>query len=109
MTDFTLSPDDPAPPEKPTKRPLRMVSTGVHPTAVLPVPNSAEPESASCYLPCPACGAKVLVGRTKAGLAVALDTQTRTYSVDFPPRVAYPTLHESRAYPVHQCPQKGTS
>jgi hypothetical protein len=104
VSTFTLLPDDPRTPTEPTTRQLRLVTTGLAPTAEVPGAR-AQPERPACYLPCPTCGAQVLVGRTKAGKAVALDLGPQTYIVDFPAGADAPTLHESRGYPVHGCQQ----
>jgi hypothetical protein len=45
----------------------------------------------------------VLTEITAAGVRLAVDTQVRTYVVQWTPGEAMPKLSESRAYPVHTC------
>jgi hypothetical protein len=103
MADFLLEPDEieSARPER--ARPVRLVHTGIAPTAAVPKSKRGTPDPAPAYVPCPACGACVLVGHQATGAAVALDVQRRCYTVLWLPGAARPRLDESRAYPVHQC------
>jgi hypothetical protein len=110
MPDFLLEPDEiePAPdeiePETHTPpRPVRMVSTGLAPTAEVPTTKRRKPDPPPAYAPCDVCGAAVLTGRTQAGASVALDTGIKTYVVDWHHGTPEPVLVESRGYPVHRC------
>ena len=98
MADFLLEPDEI---ERPTRRPVRLVSTGLADTAEVPRSTRAEP--APCYGPCEACGVSVLTGKTPAGVRLCLDTQHATYTVAWPAGTPEPVLHHSRAYPLHRC------
>ena len=104
MTDFMIEPDelDPERPER--RRPVRMVSTGVAPTAAVPTTRPRQPDPPPCYGPCAACGVAVLTGQTREGQRVVLDTHIATYTVVWPDPREPPIAHESRAYPVHRCP-----
>jgi hypothetical protein len=55
------------------------------------------------YIPCSACSAMVLHGRTEAGVGFTLDTQTLTFTVVWHTGAPQPLLQCSRAYAVHQC------
>jgi hypothetical protein len=98
MTGFTLEPNE-LEPER--RRPVRLVSTGIAPTAE--VPRSTSPEPPPCYTACEACGAAVLTGTTDAGTRLALDTHVSTYLVDWEHGAKTPRLTISRGYPVHRC------
>ena len=102
MGDLTLTPDEPDLPETPTRQ-VRLVATGLAPTADLPVRSRTTAEPSPCYAPCGACGVLVLTGRTQAGASVALDTGIKTYAVDWHHGAPEPVLVESRGYPVHCC------
>jgi hypothetical protein len=106
MTDFTLEPDE-IEPERPERhRPVRLVATGLAPTAE--PPRATKPPPPPCYTACEGCGAAVLTGTTAAGLRLALDTHLPTYLVDWSAGTPVPVLHVSRAYPVHRChPHEG--
>jgi hypothetical protein len=101
MSDFTLEFDVPEDARPARDRSLRAVSTGLAPTAA--VPKQRGPDRPPCYVPCEACGVLVLTGVTPAGTRLALDTHIKTYTVQWGSGAAQPLLHESRAYPVHQC------
>ena len=104
MADFTLEPDE-LEPERPERhRAVRLVSTGLAPTAEVPPPRRGT-EPSPCYARCEACGTVVLSGSTGAGARLALDTQHATYTVVWPAGTPAPVLHASRAYPVHRCRQ----
>ena len=101
MLDFMLEPDelDPKHPER--RRPVRLVTTGLAPTADLPTTRRGT-HTPPCSTPCEACSRMVLVGTTPTGQRLALDTGIRTYVVSWQD-TGGPTLHESRGYPVHTC------
>jgi len=61
------------------------------------------PTHTPCYVPCSACSALVLHGRTEAGVLFTLDVQIPTYAVVWHTGAPLPTLHQSRGYPVYQC------
>jgi hypothetical protein len=105
MSTFTLLPDITLPTPEPTAHQLRLVTTGLAPTAEVPGRTRTKDTAPPAYGPCPTCGVPVVVGRTPTGIPVALETNVATYIVDFPPGAAYPLLQQSRAYPVHQCQQ----
>src|SRR6266516_8213333 len=85
------------PPETPS-RPVRLVSTGLAPTADVPASARTKPEPPPCYAPCGVCGGLVLTGRTQAGASLALDTGIKTYVVDWSHGAPEPELVESRGY-----------
>ena len=101
MSDFLLEPCE-IEPERPERRPVRLVSTGLAPTAAIPAGRRTA-ETPPCYVPCEACGAVVLVGETLAGLRVALDIGVQRYAPVWESKAAHPALHQSRGYPVHVC------
>jgi hypothetical protein len=101
MPDFTLEPDE-IEPER-SSRPVRLVTTGLAPTAEVPVHGRKGYDAVPCYLPCSLCSALVLCGATGAGQWLALDTGKPTYAVPWTPGTAQPRLHASRADPVHAC------
>jgi hypothetical protein len=92
-------------PERPTRRPTRIVSTGIAPTA--DVPRSTKPDAPPAYASCEACGTQVLMGMTSAGVRLALDTNIPSYLVDWTRGAAMPRLLESRGYPLHRCAAAG--
>ena len=103
MPDFLLEPDEIDPERSERRRPVRLVSTGLAPTAAVPASARRGKDTPPCYAPCEACGGLVLTGRTLTGIRLALDTQVRTYTVYWAQGAPEPTLSESRGYPVHQC------
>jgi hypothetical protein len=102
MPEFMLEPDEIEPERSAPRRPVRLVSTGLAPTADVP-PQGRKKETPPCYAPCEACGMQVLTGETATGTRLALDTHIRTYTVLWLPDTPRPVLHESRGYPVHVC------
>ena len=107
MPDFTLEPDEI---ERPTwSSPVRMVSTGLHPTAE--VPPTRRKDRPPVHVPCEACGTMAVIGVTESGTRLALDPHVKTYTILWH-HEAEPALHESRSYPVHRCvvggPQRET-
>ena len=100
--DFTLEPDE-IEPDRPALRPVRLVATGLAPTAELPRSPRKKPERPPVYVPCPTCGGMVLTGETPAGGLLCLDTQIPTYTALWLPETPRPLLQVSRAYPVHRC------
>lgn len=56
------------------------------------------------YAPCSQCGRLVLTGETLAGVMVPLETDRQSYVPVWHNDTPWPTLHESRGYPTHQCP-----
>ena len=100
MPDFFLEPDDLEPERPERRRPVRLVSTGLHPTA--DVPTSRRKDHPPAYAACEACGAMVVTGATACGMRLALDLHHKTYTLVWH-HEALPALQESRAYPVHQC------
>jgi hypothetical protein len=102
--DFMLDPDE-LEPERPAHRPVRLVATGLAPTAEVPSGRRKHAEAA-CYVPCSLCSAMVLTGATTSGQWLALDIQVPTYSVVWHTGTSQPLLQPSRAYPVHQCGQR---
>lgn len=101
MTDFTLEPDELEPPRPAQRRPVRLVSTGLHPLEAVPPTRGTERDPA--YAPCAACGRPVLVGETRAGTRLALEVHVPTYCVLWGSGEALPVLEPSRGYPVHGC------
>jgi hypothetical protein len=57
----------------------------------------------TAYAPCVLCGHPVLTGQTLQGVTLHLDVGTRCYTVLWLNDTPAPTLHHSRAYPVHRC------
>jgi hypothetical protein len=108
MTDLTLTADEAlATPEMPSRQ-VRMVSSGLAPTADVPVSSRTKRESPPCYAPCTVCGALVLTGATQTGIRLALDVGIKTYVVDWHHGTPQPVLIESRGYPVHRCGREET-
>jgi len=105
MTDFTLTPDEPELPDA-SARPLRLVATGLAPTADIPTARRKTPELPPCYAPCPRCGVDVLTGATREGRVLALDTHTATYTVVWGNGEPQPIFSLSRAYPAHGCTRR---
>jgi hypothetical protein len=103
MPDLPLTVGETLAPSKAPARQARLVSTGLAPTADVPVSSRASRESPPCYAPCGGCGALVLTGRTQAGRQLALDVGIKTYVVDWHHGAPAPVLVESRGYPVHRC------
>ena len=101
MTDFLFAPDE-IEPERPA-RPLRLVTTGLAPTATVPPRGRAGLAAPPCYLACSLCSATVLCGQTGAGSSVALDVDRPTYTVLWDSGAEAPTLAASRSYPEHRC------
>jgi hypothetical protein len=106
MADFTLEPDELGPERPVRSRPVRLVSSGVAPTADVPAAARTDTEPAPVHVPCGACGALVLTGAPVDGRRLALDPSGRTYVVRWH-HEAQPVLSLSRAYPVHQCRAEG--
>jgi len=106
MADFMLEPDE-IEPEKPERlgraRPVRIVSTGLAPTADMPTGKRSTSAAPPAYGPCPQCGMEVLRGHTPRGQAVTVEPGRACYSVVWESSAPAPVLHASRAYPVHQC------
>ena len=102
MADFMLEPDEIEDERSARARPPRYVSTGLAPTADVPMKARGK-EHPPCYAPCDACGAQVLTCMTGTGLRLVLDTHIKTYTVSWEQRVPLPLCQESRGYPVHQC------
>jgi hypothetical protein len=105
MTDFLLEPDEIEPERPERRRPVRLVRTGLAPTAEVPTQRRGH-ETPPCYVPCEACGVQVLMGETASGTRLALDPHVRTYTVLWEPGAPQPTLQRSRAYPVHGCTRR---
>jgi hypothetical protein len=106
MSDFMLDPDE-SDPERPERsRPVRVVGTGLAPTAAVPAlrRQRAHPP---CYASCEACGERVLTGVTAQGQRLALDPQVATYVVIWEKQAPLPRLVPSQAYPVHRCLARG--
>jgi hypothetical protein len=87
---------------------VRLVSTGLAPTADAPKSSRRKSETPPCYVSCEACGVLVLTGATTAGARLSLDTHIATYAVQWDQEAHEPILHQSRGYPVHQCLHKET-
>ena len=103
MSDFTLTPDEPLDLAETPTRQLRLIATGLAPTADVPVHSRSKPDAPPCSAPCGTCGALVLTGKTQAGAPLALDVGIRTYTVLWENGKPHPMFYESRAYPVHRC------
>ena len=88
-------------------RQLRLVATGLADTAEVSPSNRGKPDPQPCYVPCEACGVHVLMGITPAGVRLAVDTQGKTYVVQWTPGASIPRFSESRGYPLHRCPGAG--
>jgi hypothetical protein len=99
VADFMLEPDEIEPDRR---RPVHLVSGGLHPMEAVPAKRQAK-ETPPCYAPCEACGCEVLSGETPTGTRVVLDTHLKTYAVHWENGAPGPLVHESRAYPVHIC------
>ena len=100
--DFTLVPlDDDTESPRPLARPIRLVSTGIHPMESR-IPRTKGPDTPCVYQPC-SCGTLVLQGCTDAGSWVAVEPQRQHYVVLFTPGMMTPRLVASPAYPVHWC------
>lgn len=80
-----------------------LIRSDLAPTAE--VPTTRTPERPACYVPCPTCGRKMLVGDTATRGTLALDVNQQTYCVLWDAGAAKPRLVESAGYPVHQCKQ----
>jgi hypothetical protein len=104
--EFTLEPDE-LEPDRPARRPVRLVSTGLADTVEVPPSHAKGPDHPPCYTACAACGQMVLTGETANGTRLALETHTKTYTVLWLFKRARPLLQESRAYPVHRCRTDG--
>src|SRR2546429_9998259 len=105
MADLTLTADESLDLAETPARQVRLVSTGLAPTADIPVSGRGKADPRPCYAPCQGCGAQVLTGTTQAGVQLALDVGVRTCAVDWHHGAPEPVLVESRGYPVHQCPR----
>jgi hypothetical protein len=105
VSDFTLEPDEIERERPASARPLRLISTGIAPTA--DVPRSTKPDPPLCYTACEACGLQVLTGTTSTGTRLALDTNIPTFVVAWTRHAATPRLLESRGYPLHRCAAAG--
>jgi hypothetical protein len=105
MSDFTLAPDEPADDRPERTRPVRLVGTGLAPTAAVPAQAHKGVSPALCYQPC-SCGTLVLTGRTDAGSSIALTPSVPTWVVLCEPGMTAPRLSSSRGYPEHACPGK---
>ena len=101
MPDFTLEPDEIEPDRPERGRPVRLVSTGLAPTA--DVPQTRVKDAVPVYAPCEVCGQPVLLGMTRTGTSLALDVGQATYTVVWPNGTPRPLMEASRAYPVHRC------
>ena len=106
MPDFTLDPDEHEDQSEHHRRPVRLVGTGLAPTAEVPEHGRNKYAAPPCYVSCSACSAMVLTGATATGTTLALDTHMPTYTVQWNPGTPQPLLAQSRAYPVHVCPRK---
>ncbi len=102
MPDFILEPDEPDLDRPERSRPVRMVGTGLAPTADVPAVRTKGPEPAPAYHACP-CGGLVLEGLAPQGEVVVLDPRQTCYTVLWEPGAPRPTVARSRAYPVHKC------
>jgi hypothetical protein len=95
--------------ERPVRsRPVRLVSSGLAPTADVPAAAHKDTQPAPVHVPCEACGAMTLTGQTPTGQRLALDLHVRTYMVLWH-HEAQPVLHASRCYAVHQCRAGGSA
>ena len=106
ITGFTLAPDETDAEGSARGAPqLRLVGTGLAPTADLPARATKGPDRPPAYAPC-VCGTMVLTGITgllPGGERIALEVHSRTFVVDWDHGEAFPMLRESRGYPVHRC------
>jgi hypothetical protein len=101
--DFMLEPSD-IEPERPERaRPVRIVGTGIAPTAAVPPSRQRGPDAPPVYAPCSICSAMVVAGITTTGQRVAVEPGRRTYTIVWHTQAALPTLQESRACPLHVC------
>jgi hypothetical protein len=101
MTDFTLTPDEPASPLQPQR--VRLVSSGLHPTETAPRPARKGPEPQPVVVPCPYCFQQIVLGKTREGRRLFLDLGVPTYTLLWSSGEALPHLALSRAYPLHVC------
>jgi hypothetical protein len=104
MSALVLTAEEVVDPHETPAHQLRLVSTGIAPTAEVQAKAAKGPDTPACYRPCGQCGAVVLTGITPAGESVALETGVATYTVDFPKGATQPVLYRSRGYPAHICP-----
>lgn len=109
MSDFFLEPDEIEPDSPARSRPVRLVTTGLAPTAEVPASARRGPAPPPCYAPCEACGAPVLRGQTRTGTRLAMDVHVLTYCVLWENGAGMPLLEQSRGYPVHWCGPGATS
>jgi hypothetical protein len=103
VPDFMLEPDEIEPERPNRRRPVRVVSTGLAPTAEVPASARRGREQPPCYASCEACGTMVLTGVTATGTRLAVEPQRLTYAVNWPSGTPEPTLYESRGYPLYRC------
>ena len=80
MSDFMLEPNKIESKRPERGRPVRMVSTGLAPTAAVPPSVRRGKEPVPCYAPCEACGAPVFTGSTPIGIRLASTPSTRRIS-----------------------------
>ena len=59
--DFLLEPEEIEPQRPDPRRPVRLVATGLAPTAAMPPSATRGTDPAPCYGPCEACGVMVLL------------------------------------------------
>ena len=104
MSEFLLDPDE-IEPARPS-RPVRLVTTGLAPTAEAPAPRRTR-DYPPCYAPCVPCGAPVLTGVTAQGQRLALEVQGATYVVIWASETPVPRLVQSQGYPGYRCPRAG--
>ena len=96
---FTLEPDEP---EEPAGRPVRVVATGIAPTAEVPGGRQRDPGTVAMQ-PCATCGQPVIGARSTWNTAIFLDPHTATYVVQWDPGTPMPRAVPSRGYAVHTC------
>jgi hypothetical protein len=101
--DFMLEPDQIEEDRPERARPVRLVGTGLAPTATLPASRQRGPDAPPVYAPCSGCSAMVVTGLTATGQRVQVEPGRRTYTIVWHPQAALPTLQESRACAAHVC------
>jgi hypothetical protein len=97
MSEFTLTPDEPDLPTSP--KTVRLVATGLHPTAAVPTSKRTGQDQPPAYAVCAACGQMTLLGTLRDGTRLALDVAVQTYTVVWTADTAPHRLELSRSSP----------
>jgi hypothetical protein len=104
---FLLEPDQIEDPDRPERsRPVRLVGTGLAPTALVPTSRRSAPDTPAAYVAC-SCGVMILAGVTATGQRVVVETTRPTWSILWQNGTPTPTMAQSRAYVEHHCATRG--